>query len=280
MADVPAPLPHPDAGEIASLPVSGRAKEIYRLLYRTRDAPLTMLEIRSRISGDEGEEQLDRRRRELNKYFVIEKQGSGRNTRYRLSGRKAAAESEALGISERVRAQVLQYGRCAMCGRTVADHGVVLQVDHKLPQSWGGTNDTENLQALCSECNRGKKDHFRTLEQYGRKIAAASKYTEPHKRIGELLKAFSPGEVRSDIIEMVAHHGQYQEDWHKRMRELRELGWDYKPRRERDEQGRTRVYYRLTRWHPWPSGNIRTEISRREHSKKPKRGPGSPGARG
>jgi 5-methylcytosine-specific restriction endonuclease McrA len=249
------PLPRPNSAEISNLRVSGKAKEIYGLLYATRNKPLTMLEIRRRISGDEGEEQLDRRRRELNRYFVIEKRGSGRNTRYLLKARKAAVESEALGISERVRAQVLQHGRCDMCGRTVVDHGVVLQVDHKLPQSWGGTNDIENLQALCEECNRGKKDHFRTLQQYGAKIATAAAFDEPHTRLGELLKAFAPDEVRSDILEMVAHHVQYQEDWHKRLRELRELGWDYETRREKDERGRVRVYYRLTKSQPCDGGH-------------------------
>lgn len=267
MPEVP-PLPKPSDPEVQDLPISRQAKAIYRLLYKNRGRALTMLEIRDALMSEFGEqEQLDRRRRELNRYFVIERAGSGRETGYRLVGRKAVEESAALGISEKTRAQVLQFGRCAMCGRTVGAHGVVLQVDHKMPQAWGGTDDIENLQPLCEECNRGKKDHFRSLEKYGKQIREASEFDEPHRRIGELLKAIHPDEVRSDILEMVAHQRQYQEDWHKRLRELRVLGWDYTTRREKDARGRIRVYYRLTAWKPWPSMAIRAEISRRERAR-------------
>ncbi len=228
-----------------------------------------MLEIRERLADDLGEqEQLDRRRRELNRYFVIEKAGTGRNTRYQLIGRKAELESEAIGISERVRAEVLREGRCRMCGRTPTDDGVKLQVDHIMPQSWGGPNELQNLQALCEECNRGKKNYFDSLAAYGPAIRDASRHDEPHRRIGEILKAFAPDEVRSDVIEMVAHANQYQEDWQKRLRELRELGWVIKWRRKRDEAGRVRVYWRAEKWTPWPDGKIRAEISRREREKR------------
>lgn len=266
--DAPGELPHPDSDELQEL-FREDQRAVYRVLYETRDAPLTMQEIRERLGPELGKpEQLDRRKRELHPYFHIDRVRVGHEVRYRLAYRKARSESESVGISERVRAQVLQHGRCAMCGRTPLEHGVVLQVDHKMPQAWGGTNDIENLQPLCEECNRGKKDHFRTLDEYGEAIRAASEHEEPHKRIGELLKAFHPDEVRSDIIEMVAHQQQYQEDWHKRMRELKELDWRYEKRREKDARGRVRVYYRLTKWTRWPSGNIRAEISRRERAKK------------
>ena len=31
-------------------------------------------------------------------------------------------------------------------------------IDHKIPLSRGGTNDLENLQPMCGECNRRKRD--------------------------------------------------------------------------------------------------------------------------
>jgi|JI8StandDraft_1071087.scaffolds.fasta_scaffold50976_3 5-methylcytosine-specific restriction endonuclease McrA len=34
--------------------------------------------------------------------------------------------------------------------------GALLEVDHKLAVSKGGTNDIENLLILCFRCNRGK----------------------------------------------------------------------------------------------------------------------------
>jgi predicted transcriptional regulator len=155
-----------------------------------------------------------------------------------------------------------------MCGRTPLEHNVVLQVDHKLPQEWNGSDDIENLQPLCEECNRGKKNYFATLDKYGPQIRAASESLEPHRRIAGILLAVYPDEVRSDIIEMVAHQHQYQEDWQKRTRELRELGWDYTTRKKKDPDGRVRTYYRLTKHTPLPNGNLREEISRREKAKK------------
>jgi 5-methylcytosine-specific restriction endonuclease McrA len=261
-------LPHPASEEIATLVRDESVRAVYRVLYERRQTPPTMAEIRDALGPEIGRlEQLDRRRRDLHPYFVVEKIRSGREVRYRLSHRKARSESESVGITEKVRAQVLQYGRCAMCGRTPLEHGVVLQVDHKLPQSWGGTNDVENLQPLCEECNRGKKNHFETLDKYGPLIVAASEHDEPHVRIGELLKAVYPNEVRSDLIEMVAHAKQYQSEWRKRLRELRELGWEYEPRKEKDPSGRFHVFWRLTKWTPWPSGDVAAEIRRRENAK-------------
>ena len=40
---------------------------------------------------------------------------------------------------------------CAECGRIGK-----LTVDHKTPLRWGGTNDLDNLQFLCRECNSAK----------------------------------------------------------------------------------------------------------------------------
>ncbi len=68
-------------------------------------------------------------------------------------------------VTEKLRASVLHaaHGRCEMCGRSIAEHAVVLQVDHKLPRDWGGTNSRENLWALCEQCNRGKKSYFSSI---------------------------------------------------------------------------------------------------------------------
>ena len=44
--------------------------------------------------------------------------------------------------------------RCRMCGRS----GVELEVDHKIPVAQGGSDALDNLQALCFDCNRGKRD--------------------------------------------------------------------------------------------------------------------------
>lgn len=46
---------------------------------------------------------------------------------------------------------------CQMCGRTRYD-GVKLEVDHIIPVAKGGSDNINNLQTLCFDCNRGKSD--------------------------------------------------------------------------------------------------------------------------
>ena len=48
-------------------------------------------------------------------------------------------------------------GRCAHCG-TPLDRYTNLSVDHFIPLSKGGTNDSENLTVLCDDCNLLKAD--------------------------------------------------------------------------------------------------------------------------
>lgn len=253
-------LPPPDALSVRKFPLSYQAREIYRLLYETRDDPLTMREIRDRLAPIGTQEQLDRRRRELNRYFEIEKVGSGASTRYRLTGVKSRAEGVDFRISERDRAAVLRHGRCAMCGRTPLEDRIRLQVDHKIPKEWGGTDALDNLQPLCEECNRGKKALFATYRDHDDAIRAAISHESVHVRIGEMLRALQGEWVRSDVIDLVASPpGNYQEDWQRRIRELRDIGWDYETRK-RTEDDRVRSYYRLLQSAPWPTGNIRTAI--------------------
>ena len=49
--------------------------------------------------------------------------------------------------------------KCQMCGRTVED-GIKLHIDHIVPFSKGGSNDMDNLQVLCHECNLAKHDRM------------------------------------------------------------------------------------------------------------------------
>lgn len=60
------------------------------------------------------------------------------------------------GISPGKRYLVLQRSnfRCHYCGAKAGD--VLLEVDHVVPSSRGGTNDIGNLVAACPSCNRGK----------------------------------------------------------------------------------------------------------------------------
>ena len=64
-------------------------------------------------------------------------------------------------ISGRVRQNVFMRDNytCQICGKTI-DDGVTLHLDHIQPVSKGGSDEEDNLQVLCSQCNLEK--HNRT----------------------------------------------------------------------------------------------------------------------
>ena len=258
-------LPPPDSDELRRLVRHSSSRAIYRLLYENRGNPLTMLEIRDKLKDELPEqEQLDRRKRDLHPHFVIVTTGHGKTTKHELVGRKPESANRT-GISLRLRAEVLREGRCRTCGRTPSEDHIKLVVDHIIPQTWGGSDNPENLQPLCQDCNQGKKDLFSDFDEHADGIRAAIRHEGPHRRIGELLKAFRNEWVPSDLIGVVASAVQYQEDWQKRLRELRTLGWIIKVKKEH-QADRVRTFYRATHWKPWPKGSIRKEITRRERA--------------
>ena len=64
-------------------------------------------------------------------------------------------------VSLKLRTAVLKRDghRCVKCGADPSqDKSVRLEVDHIIPVARGGTSTLGNLQALCWECNQGKKD--------------------------------------------------------------------------------------------------------------------------
>lgn len=260
-------LPAPDSREFLELRLGHEERKVYRVLYDMRENPPTLPEIRARIPELAEHEQLGRRLRNLRPYFEVRAVRQGREWHYLLVDAKAAPVGAGDGLSERERAACLAPARCAMCGRTPLEDRVRLQCDHKIPREWGGTNDPENLQPLCEECNRGKKAHFATYDKYADQIRRAIGFDSVHVRIGELLKAFDKAGVRSDLIGLVASVAEsVQEDWQKRLRELRVLGWHIAVTKKR-EGGRVWSYYHLRESQPWPEGNVRTEIARLERQR-------------
>ena len=261
-------LPQPDSAELKELVNGTTARAIYKILFKHRDAPISMSEIRETLGLETGEqEHLNRRMRELYGPCNIERSKRGTDGVYRLISLNENPHQDTSHISIKVRAWVLRDQRCAQCGRTPSEDGVKLHVDHITPQEWGGTDDQENLQALCADCNEGKKNLYSSYNKFGDKIKQAIGYDEPHRRIGELLKAFNGSPVPTELLEMVAKAKQYQDDWQKRMRELRELGWRYTFQRSR-KGGRVKTFYTLDHWEPWPEGNIVAAIRKREQEKK------------
>jgi len=221
-------------------------------LMRQHPEGLTSGEIREKLGVAAHEQsQLDRRRRDVRKWYNVIVVPNGTNPRYCL-GEKLTEIANPTGINGRLRAAVLHVarGRCQMCGKTVADDNVKLQVDHKVPQAWGGTNDIENLWALCEECNHGKKDLFASQDD---NVKSVMKHGSVHVRIGELLKLNLGAWVPSQLIEFVAN----QDDWKKRTRELRYLGWQIKAKRQKHPNGRVKSSYQLAKFGEWPSDPTR-----------------------
>jgi 5-methylcytosine-specific restriction endonuclease McrA len=216
----------------------------------------------------EDQTHLDRRKRDLKKWFAIERikstvtlEGKKRNvTLYKYKGKRRRGADEGQ-VSQKLRAEVIHgaRGRCQMCGRTIVVHEITLVVDHKKPRDWGGTNDRENLWAICEECNAGKKAFFSSLGADSETMRRVMAHESVHVRIGELLKAAGVGKpTPSSLLEVVAD----QDDWQKRLRELRYpvIGWDIETRLYKAPSGKKQADYILRSYKPWPedpTGKIR-----------------------
>jgi 5-methylcytosine-specific restriction endonuclease McrA len=189
-----------------------------------------------------------RRRRELHALYIIEKKRDGPRTLYVYKGLKDSPQDTGQ-INIRLRAQALHTarGRCGNCGRTIEKHGIVLVVDHRIPREWGGETVSENLWAVCEECNAGKKNYFKSVDaDWMRGVIA---HRSVHMRLGETLKAFKGEPVPAGILEFIAN----QDDWKKRIRDLRYLGWEVDTfNRRLSSGGRVSSFYRLVKSEPWP----------------------------
>jgi hypothetical protein len=211
---------------------------------------LTSGELREKLNIPATEQaQLDRRRRDLKKFFLIDQVTNAGKVRYIYRGERA--EPLVTTMNQKTRAAVLHRarGRCGMCGKTIERHEITLVVDHKIPQNWGGTDDASNLWAICEECNAGKKNYFASFDADLMKEIMS--YPSPHMRIGELLKMFFQKPVPDWMIEFAAFD---QDDWQKRARELRYLDWKIEVTRKKNvETGRVQAFYQLNSFTEWPS---------------------------
>jgi hypothetical protein len=224
----------------------------------------------------EDQTHLDRRKRDLKKWFVIKKvvavqNVAGKERRvvlYKFGGKKRIVTDEGQ-IDQKLRAEVIHaaHGRCQMCGKTIEQHGITLVVDHKKPRDWGGTNERVNLWAVCEECNAGKKAFFSSVNARPGIMRKAMGHKSVHVRLGELLKAVGVGKrTPSAWLEIVGD----QDDWQKRLRELRYpvIGWKIETHLYKSPSGKKLADYVLKSWKPWPEDPtelIRKFEKEREH---------------
>jgi len=158
-------------------------------------------------------------------------------------------------LMRKMRAAVLNiaHGRCQMCGRTVVDDGIKLQADHKVPKTWGGPTTLENLWALCQLCNGGKRDFFASFDE--KEMQKVVQLESVHARLAEMLHLRNGQPIPSWILEFVANVNDFQEDWHRRLRELRSIGIDYVYKRTRLPSGKVETTYALTKWKALPANH-------------------------
>ncbi|HEY4679034.1 MAG TPA: HNH endonuclease signature motif containing protein [Candidatus Angelobacter sp.] len=227
---------------------------------------LSITQIRKLLDlGGEEQQHLDRRMRDLDGEHEIERVRRDGATLYVYKHPRETPRARG-PIKRNIRGQVLlrASGACAMCGRTIAKHGITLQIDHIIPVEWGGSSAIENLQALCEEDNAAKKAFFAGFDQeLMRKVFAFQKV---HQRIGQLLVALHPTYVESFLLEAVAA----QDDWRKRLRELRTLGWKIEAKRKKQPNGRVTSAYRVEKWNELsddPAADVR-RIEKEQGSKR------------
>ncbi len=100
-------------------------------------------------------------------------------------------------VSKRLRYEVLRRDNytCRYCGASAP--WVLLEIDHVLPRSEGGTDAPGNLQVLCADCNAGKSATMpeRWLIAEAKRVASSG-----HRQLPE-----------DDFSEMYAYMDAYAE---------------------------------------------------------------------
>ncbi len=212
---------------------------------------LNIHEIRERLGGSAaiGDQQhLDKRIRELRDYYHVPRRKVDDRYVYVYEGERLTPVADDGKITPRLRAEVLHraHQRCQMCGRTVEGDNVKLQVDHKIPRTWGGATVSENLWALCEPCNQGKRDYFSSFNDAEMQAIMAKESV--YERIAETLRLHAPEPTPSWLLEFVANFDDFQEDWQKRLRELRYLGMVIPATVRRLPSGKRQAAYTLEKW--------------------------------
>jgi len=222
---------------------------ILKLLQESPEG-MSIYEIREALPADIGVHQhLDKRVRELRDHYDIPGKHVGSRFVYQYKGPRQNPITDSGAIATRLRAEILHraHGRCQMCGKTVADDGVKLQIDHKIPRNWGGLTEADNLWAICAPCNSGKRDFFATFDEstMERLLAPESVY----ERLLATLRESPDNRTPSWFLEFVANFNDFQEDWQRRLRELRTPGIDidYRYEKQKLPSGKVTTFYILTK---------------------------------
>lgn len=94
----------------------------------------------------------------LSAYNSVGQDETKSKTENSLSSDFAIPQRDVISIRKRFFVLKRDEFGCVLCGRS--GRGVKLEVDHRVPISKGGSDSLDNLQTLCFECNRGKRDSY------------------------------------------------------------------------------------------------------------------------
>ena len=90
--------------------------------------------------------------------FVIDDEFKKKNRPTPVPENPAKEVVKRIQFSPSVRHKVYEKSNvCCICGKPIDEIG--FSIDHKIPLSRGGSNDLENLQPVCPECNRLKGNY-------------------------------------------------------------------------------------------------------------------------
>ena len=67
-----------------------------------------------------------------------------------------------------------------------AKYDILFTKDHIMPKSLGGTNELENLQLMCCQCNHKKQDRIVSLEEFRQERKQATFNREKHYAVIDL----------------------------------------------------------------------------------------------
>lgn len=155
--------------------------------------------------------------------------------------------SSSIDVRLRFQALYAARGGCENCGKSIDKHGIARVVVHKVPPEFGGLTETDNVWALCEECDGPRMNYFRRLDAGW--ISRMKETRSVHLRLGETLKVFQTQPVPTAVLKRVAN----QDDWKKRIRELRYLGWEIETFNRRVSDKRVSSFYRLVKSRSWPA---------------------------
>lgn len=218
-------------------------------LLRQHPGGLDIDQIKAKISVGADQMHLDKRVRDLRKFFKVPRKKIDGHWVYVYEGPKPnLGKTTKITTTQRARILNLAKGRCQNCGASIQEDGIKLEVDHRIPQEWGGSDDDDNLWAICVPCNHGKKNFFESFDPG--EMAELVTIESVHERIARFLRMHEGEWVDSPDIEDIANLCDRQEDWQKRLRELRYpvVGMEIETTRYKTEQGSHRARYKLVKW--------------------------------